>query len=371
MQISVKSKDFISELSATRGSIETSANLPVSGLVSLKAKGNDLIITGTNLDFGVRCKVSAEVKESGSFLVDAEKLIGWVSRLEGSDEDLSIKMNPTRSFFRSGKSNCSIAQSDPANFPPFPVPTGPVCKIASDELIKLLSGVLPVIGDFEDARFNYAGAQLIIDESGRVVIAATNGNRLACSEIHLPESPGKLTCIITRKAIVELIRMASKVKGDVIIAQSENNLFFNFGTRMMYCRRLRDSFPRWQGALPDASKQSIAKVDSNAAIHALARVMAILGASKMVLMDFSEGSLSFSSASDLGESADQIAAEYVGPVYQLGVNSSWLMDALKNVGAQADIGFTDNPSHPIEVRPEGSLAYRNVMGRMGQPGEVR
>lgn len=365
MILTTKTRDFSAELAATRGCVETQDNLPVSGMVNLKAKGKDLIITATNLDFGIRSKVSADVKAEGSFLVDVKRLSDWTSRLAVLDEDLSIKLNMARISFKAGKSNCSIAQSDPANFPPFPIPTGPVCKISSEELAKLLSGILPVIGDFEDQRFNYAGAQLIV-ESGKAIIAATNGNRLACSEIDIATEVTGLKSVITRKAIVELIRAAGKAKGEVAIAQSENNLFFNFGNRLMYCRRLRDAFPRWQGALPDPTGQTVAKVESVAAISALSRVMALLGASKMILVDLAEGSLSFSSASDLGESADQIAAEYTGEAYQFGINSSWLMDALKNVGPKADIGFTDNPSHPIEVRPEGSIRFRNIMGRMGK-----
>lgn len=372
MQISTKVKEFSTELAAAMGCVETHSNLPVSGLINLKAKGSDLVITSTNLDFGMRSKVPAEIKEEGSFLIDASRLNGWVSKLVYElDSEISVKQNTTRTTFKLGKTMHSLAQSDPVNFPNFPTPEENICRLPSEVLSGLLSGVLPVIEDFENARFNYSGAQLLFEANGSLTAAATNGNRLAFSTVSIPGDVKPLTCIITRKAIAELIRMGGKSKGDVVVAFSKNNLFFGFGSRQMYCRRLTDNFPGWKKILPDPSGQSVSRVSSFAAAAAISRVSSLSDKSKRIAIDFEENSISFSSASEMGESSDSILAEYVGPKVTVYANSTWILDALKAIGGLVDIAFTANPNQPLEIRPADSFRYRNIIAKMAENGESK
>ena len=361
MQAITKTKEFNAELVAAMGCVETKTNLPTTGLIHVQAKGGNVILTATNLDVGFRSRVPATDTEEGAFLVDASKLNTWSSRVEG--DELSIKLNK-RASFKSGKSNCSIACDDVNNFPPFPAPENKVCTISASDLAEVLTGVMFVVENFETQNFNYAGVQLVFADE--ITAVATNGNRLAVSRKTLaaPANGGGFKGLISRKAAIEILKVAKRSTGDVQIAGSSNNMFFNFGNRLIYCRLLKDNFPKWSSVLPDVSKQMVAKIDSEAAMNALLRVAVLSEESKRVVISIDAGIITIESSSSLSEGADYIDAEYEGESVQIAISSQWLADALKYVGGKADFAFTGTGCKLVEIRKADDMLYRNVIGTM-------
>jgi DNA polymerase-3 subunit beta len=66
MNLTIAKEQLLSGLQAVQNVVSTRTTLPILSNVLLKAEGNRLELTATDLDVTIVCSVQAEVKKSGA-----------------------------------------------------------------------------------------------------------------------------------------------------------------------------------------------------------------------------------------------------------------------------------------------------------------
>src|SRR5437762_385017 len=103
MNLTIAKEQIINGLQAVQNVVSTRSTLPILSNVLMRADGDRLEFTATDLDVTIACSVEAKVKKPGASTVPVKKLFGIVRELSSSEIDLDVDDKNTCSI-RSGAS---------------------------------------------------------------------------------------------------------------------------------------------------------------------------------------------------------------------------------------------------------------------------
>src|ERR671911_1824028 len=119
MEFKAKRGDFLAMLYWTQSIVERRNTMPILANVLIEAQKNDIRVTATDLEVGVRGSVEGEVVREGTVTVNAKKLYEIVRELPHEQVQIRRLENEWVEI-RSGKSIFKIVGMDAREFPQFP-----------------------------------------------------------------------------------------------------------------------------------------------------------------------------------------------------------------------------------------------------------
>src|SRR5437870_362885 len=90
MNLTISKEQLINGLQAVQNIVSTRTTLPILSNVLLRAEGDHLEFTATDLDVTIACAVEAKVKKSGASTVPVKRLFGIVRELTNAEIDLGV-----------------------------------------------------------------------------------------------------------------------------------------------------------------------------------------------------------------------------------------------------------------------------------------
>src|SRR6476661_819894 len=90
MNLTISKEQIINGLQAVQNVVSTRTTLPILSNVLVRAAGEKLQFTATDLDVTITCGVEAKVKKPGASTVPVKKLFGIVRELTNVDIDLQV-----------------------------------------------------------------------------------------------------------------------------------------------------------------------------------------------------------------------------------------------------------------------------------------
>src|SRR5258706_13107914 len=106
MNLTISKEQIINGLQAVQNVVSTRTTLPILSNVLMRAEGDRLEFTATDLDVTIACSVEAKVKKPGASTVPVKKLFGIVRELSNSEIDLDAaeknvgSIHPAPSFYK-------------------------------------------------------------------------------------------------------------------------------------------------------------------------------------------------------------------------------------------------------------------------------
>ncbi len=365
MEFSVSKSDLVRELGLTQGVVERKTTIPILSNILVETDRDQVWLTATDLELGIRCSCPARIKKEGSGTIPARKLLDYVRLLPDADVQVKQADNQWASLI-CGRSRTRIAGMSRESFPELPEMPEVLAEMPLSVLSQMIVGTIFAISA-EESRFTLNGALLILKETGLVMVA-TDGHRLALLEkaVELPGLTGSYRALLPKKAMSELQKLASDDSSKQIeFSGNENHLFFRIDKRLLLSRKLTGNFPDYERVLPkehphtlviqrDELKASIERVSQFADERSRAiRVQVVKGELKV-----------HSSVSETGESEETIPVDYDGELIEIGFNAQYLLDFLRSVdGSEVEFRFKDSNSAG-ELRPHAGApgtVYRYVV----------
>src|SRR5207248_8430641 len=90
MNLTVSKEQIINGLQAVQNVVSTRTTLPILSNVLMRAEGERLEFTATDLDVTIACGVEAKIKKPGASTVPVKRLFGIVRELSNPDIDLEV-----------------------------------------------------------------------------------------------------------------------------------------------------------------------------------------------------------------------------------------------------------------------------------------
>jgi DNA polymerase-3 subunit beta len=304
----------------------------------------------------------ANVKSSGSddfqTTIPARKLLDICKALpDGSEIKFTIDEN--RVSLNSGRSRFTLATLPAKDFPGLDEIEVQHSFDISQGLFKGLIEKTSFAMAQQDVRY-YLNGILMEISSGIIKLVATDGHRLALSELALDSGVGEeRQIIIPRKAVMELSRLLDSGDSTAKCELSQNHLRVETESLIFTTKLIDGKFPEYQRVIPvDGNK--IMQVERETLKHSMSRI-AILSNEKYrgIRLTLSSGNLSIQANNpDQEEAEEELQVDYDEIDIEIGFNVTYLIDVLNELGSdKVQIKLKDSNSSAIisDAADESSL----------------
>jgi DNA polymerase-3 subunit beta len=321
----------------------------------LRAEGNNLRLTGTDLEMMIRCRVPAlEVTREGEAVVPARQLSEIVRRVPEGNIEIGETGRSITLTYRGGE--MKLSGFAPEDFPSFLAEDGAGESFTlNGRLRTALRSVLYAAGK-DELRPIFTGVQFEI-QNGLLTLAATDAHRLAVFET-ATDTGASCSGIVPAKALREVERLLGQAEEQVSINFGSSQAVFAVGEAALCARLIEGRFPEWRQAIPQNPPRTLIRGDSSAVISAIERAQVLAcGDTPSVILRVSGTSLLVLSQSDLGEFRETVPVGCEGEEVEIAFNANYLIEALRAAaGESIEIGLNGSIG-PAVIRAPGHPAY--------------
>jgi DNA polymerase-3 subunit beta len=265
--------------------------------------------------------------EGGEITVPAGKLVD-ICREIPDKADIEFSLHENRLEIRSGRFRSTLSTLPAVDFPSVDQSSPELTtEVDSKALKKLLDKTAFAMAQ-QDVRY-FLNGMLIEVGNGHVRAVATDGHRLAMSDLALEGLEGVKQVIVPRKGVIEIQRLLQELEDKVSIAIGSTHLCAASPMFTLTTKLVDGKFPDYDRVIPrDGDKVVFA--DKQELRQALSRT-AILSNEKFrgIRVSLVSGQLQLSANNPEQEEAEEtVSVEYQGDSLEVGFNVSYLQDVL-------------------------------------------
>jgi DNA polymerase III subunit beta len=338
MKFKINRDHFANGLAQVLNVVGSKATMPILSNVLIEAEKDQISLTTTNLDLGIRCRIKAEVKETGAVTLPVKRLAGIARELPNLD--VTVDASPNHQVkLTSGGSTFRIMGIGREEFPPLPE-FGEEKAYALDQsdLLAMLKSVA-YAQSTDETRYILNGVYFNFRDD-KLSLVATDGRRLALvsKEMEVPVATAG-AIILPAKTVGELQRLLEKGE-KVRINFSDRRAAFQIATDKdssglvdsiyLYSKVVEGNYPNYQQVIPKETHQRI-KLERELFLQCVHRAALVCSEkANSVRIKLSSNLLEITAQSpDFGEAHESMAIGYSGPDLQVAFNPAFLMDPLR------------------------------------------
>jgi DNA polymerase III subunit beta len=323
MEIRLNRAELVAELAAMQGIVERRTTFPALSHVLLKAEGDRVELSATDLDVSLTSFCAGTVHAPGAIAVQAKKLHEIMRTAIGDETTLRVDRDGELTIL-AGPSMWRIRALPADDFPNLPTVEGEPLLLPFPTFRAMIAKVFFAISS-EESRFQLLGALLRCAPES-LTLVATDGHRLALVESRIDGKGDPENVLVPRKALQELQRFDGE---DLALYRSEHHLAFTIGRRQLICRILEGTFPDYERVIAK-NHDKIVPVDRRQLVGVIQRVSLVAGdRARAIKVELDDGRLIFSATNpDLGEAREEVSCDYRGNGMSIGLNPDYLIQFL-------------------------------------------
>ncbi|MBE0438371.1 MAG: DNA polymerase III subunit beta [Gammaproteobacteria bacterium] len=362
MEFTVSQESIVRPLQLVCSIVERRATLPILSMILLRAHGNQLTMTSTDMELEMIATLPVSVEQEGKTTVSARKFLD-ICRALPSNATISFNAKDNKAIVRAGKSRFSLSTLPSDDFPDseganyideISLPQSALKSLLDETSFAMAS---------QDVRY-YLNGLLLEREDNLLRAVATDGHRLALGSITTSTSVAeKNSIIVPRKAILELGRLLNDIEQNVTIAFSSQQIKVELPDLHFTSKLIDGQFPNYQRVLPlGGDKEVIAERDLLK--QALSRA-AILSSDKQrsVRINLETGLFKATVINQEQESAEEeINVDYQGAPLEIAFNNAYLLDLLNAIpDSKVKMVFSDDNSSVLITPADEKLDRQYVV----------
>lgn len=346
-------------LQIVSGIVERRHTLPILANILIRKDGDDVTLLSTDIEVQISTHAAiGSGKEAAATTVAARKLLDILRALP--DSEVSLSLSNKRMTIQCGKSRFALQTLAAEEFPTVAQAEHFGAQFSlPQKTLKHLFNMVHFSMAQQDIRY-YLNGLLLVVEGKNVIAVATDGHRLAFSQIVTEQEFARQEVIIPRKTILELQRLLEETDDPVSLAIATNQVKFSFSDIELISKLVEGKFPDYTRVIPKAYKNNFS-IGREALLRSLQRA-AIMTSDKFkgVRCVIAPGSLKISSTNaDQEEAVEEIEIDYGGDSIDIGFNVTYLLDVLNNLKCDnVSISLGDaNSSALITVPDDANFKY--------------
>lgn len=351
MKFSATREVILRPLQTVVGVVERRQTMPILSNVLLAVEGGRLRVTATDLEVEMVAEAAVDAEGGGEVTVPGRKL-HEICRALPEGATVEVALAGERLTVKAGRSRFTLSTLRAADFPTVEeIAAKQTLKVAQKELRGLIEKTHFSMAQ-QDVRY-YLNGLLLETERKKLRAVATDGHRLALSEIELEAAAGRdEQVIVPRKGILELNRLLDG-EGDVSISLGTNHIRVQIDGVRLTSKLIDGRFPEYARVIP-SQPRNVITANQSLLREALQRT-AILSNEKYrgVRLELSENTVVLQANNpEQEEAVETLEVEYSGEPMEIGFNVNYLLDALAAVDSeQVELGVTDGNSSCLIREP--------------------
>lgn len=367
MKIICEKDEFLRGIRIVQNALTSSA-LPILSHILMSTKDQKVRLIATNLEITIFSFFSAEIIEEGELCLPGDKLASIIRELPLSK--INLKTEETKATITCEKSVFHLLGLDASEYPEVPQAKGENTFSLSSEKLREMIQKTSFAASLDETRQNLNGVCLELKE-GEVRMIATDGRRLSYISIPHPSlniPPTRV--LIPLKALQNLLRILSQ--GEVEIGIGKQQIFFKLNNTFLISQLIEANFPNYQGVIPSEHKLTILS-ERDKLLEAIRRV-SLLSDEKSRLLKFKlkgENLIITANSPEAGSAYEELEVKKEGEEdIEIGFNSSYLLDVLKNMEGQIRLELRNSWSSGV-IRPATGENYIYVIMPIKTEEEVK
>jgi DNA polymerase-3 subunit beta len=340
MKFKINKDHFSNGLQQVLNVVGTRAAMPILGNVLIEAESGHLSLTTTNLDIGIRCRITADIEAEGSITLPVRKLATIVKELPQKEVLVQVESN-NQAKITSGGSLFKVMGIATDDFPPLPTfENQHVFQLEQQDLLSMLKSV-SFAQSTDENRYILNGVYFNFSDDN-LTLVATDGRRLALTNFELntnDSDSGNL--ILPAKTVTEIERLVGKGEG-VKIAFNDRQVAFEIAIDddegdsglvdqiYLVSKIVEGNFPNYRQVIPKETEHRV-KIERELFLECVHRAALVTSEkSNSVKFKMSDNLMEISgSSTEYGESHETMAIAYTGPEVQVAFNPSFIEEPLR------------------------------------------
>ncbi len=344
-------RDVLAEALATAGRAATgrTGSLPVLSGLRFGLVGDQLTITGSDLDLTIELIVTVGGEEDGTTVVPA-RLTSDIVRSLG-DPKVEFSVGADEVLISAGRSQFSVRPMSVDDYPRLPSPAADAVTLPAAEFGEALRQVVRAASS-DEARPILTGVLLAAEGDG-LRLVATDSYRLAVRDlVGTSVLAADQKVLIPSRALHELQRLLGGAQ-EITLRLGERDATFEVGSARVTTRLIEGEFPNYRQLIP-ASYPNKLTVSRDALADAVRRVKILArDATPVRLQITAEGLRLTAVAQDVGNVEDELDATSEGAELTVAFNPDYLASGIEAAAADEITLETLDALKPAIVRGVG------------------
>lgn len=363
MKISMERNQLLTPLQVAHAVVERRQTLPILANVLITATEHGFRLSATDLEVELSVPGSFEACSGpGSTTLPARKLLDLCRALPDGTR-LTIETAGDRATVRAGRSRFSLSTLPAGEFPAIDLNGDALdLELPQSELRRAIESTHFAMAQ-QDVRY-YLNGMLLEIQDGRARLVATDGHRMAVTELPV-STPAEMNrrIIVPRKTVIEALRLLADDSTPARLGVGSDHLTLSAADVVFKSKVIDGSFPDYERVIP-RNQDKVLDVDRVALRDAMGRV-AIFANEKYrsVRVQLQSGLLRLSANNTENEEAeDELEVDYAGAELEIGFNVSYLIDVLNALRSESvRLHLSDAGSSCLITEPTGGASRYVIM----------
>lgn len=356
MKFSCSNDLILDAFQTTSKASSAKSTIPALEGLLLELTGNTLVITGYNLEIGIRTEIEVSGEENGSAVINARSLCDITRKMpegiirfdinEGKEANISC-----------GAAEFTIGCSRSDEYPTLPNMRLGNGFTLSQPVLKSMINQTKYACATVDTKPAFMGCKFEINNK-ILNVAATDTVRVALRQENIDYED--MEFIVPSKTLDELTHILSDNEKDIVkVSVEKNQVSFEVGNYIMISRLLNGDFLDYKKFI-NTDESVFAEVNCSKIIEMLDRALLVINEKNRLPLrcEFSKDSLAVSCQSAVGKINDKIDIKYDGEPITIGFNVKFMLDAFRACDKdEARVIFTGSSTSHILIVPKDGRSF--------------
>jgi len=362
-------EDLLRAISAQQNITGKKGTLAILANVLLDVQSDHVILTGTDLEIGLKQTLPAEVIETGILTLPAKKLFE-LARESGSTSITFKELDNHWVEITAGSSLYRLAGMVADEFPQFPAyDQHNMIRIDSEVLADLVDKTVFSIALDKENMFTLTAALLQKvkqDDHLFLKMITSDGHRLTIMSREVDANLEGLrmnsTTLIPRRGVQE-IRKYCENKNAFFFGIEEKQAVLKSEDSLLIIRLMEGDFPDFQGLLNVLSKDNSIHIDRMRFLEGLKRINLFTeDLFHAIKIEIQENIMILTSQNaDFGSAKDEFTVEYSGKPLSLGFNCRYFIESLQVMEGSVITASINNQESPCMITSDEDRGFLSVI----------
>ena len=351
----VTKKDFLDGLNSLQNITNKKGTLAILSNVLIETKENGLILTGTDLEVGLRLFIPAEIHEEGAITLPSKKIFEIV-RESGSDTITIEEKDNSWVIITAGFSTYNLAGMASTEYPEFP-------EYENDDFVEFQSHVF--LDLIDKIIFSIASEQENIYSLTSVLFEKEHRDGLAyLKEVGADIDRMQLNPItlIPKKGVQEWKKFC-ETRDTIEVAFEEKQMIVRDDTAVMIIRLKHGEFPQYRAILEAVQLENCARIHRITFLESLKRINLFTeDIFHTIQLKMDNGHMVLTSQSaDLGNAKDEQIIDYNGDPLTLGFNCRYFLETLQVMECEKIEAYINSNNSPCLIRSDDDKGFTSII----------
>lgn len=369
LHCTVAKNDLLDGLNSLQNITNKKGTLAILSNVLIEVKDNGLVLTGTDLEVGLRLFVPADIKDAGSLTLPSKKIFEIV-RESGSDTITIEETENSWVVITAGHSTYNLAGMANDEFPEFPeYEDDSFVSFESHVFLDLIDKIIFSIAN--DQENIYSLTSVLFEKEQRddgafLKMISSDGHRLSIMEKDVAADISQLrlndVTLIPKKGIQEWKKFCES-RDSIEISFEEKQLVLRDGEAVMIIRLKHGDFPQYQAIINAVQLENCAKIDRIPFLESLKRINLFtedIFHTIQLQIDNDKMTLTSQNA-DLGNAKDVQSIEYDGDPLTLGFNCRYFLETLQVMECETIDAYINSNNSPCLIKSVEDKGFTSII----------